>query len=81
MAMSNLGDLAPDAVATMDWMVRKYKKKRAAEPPRADGMSVKELTADLRDRLYVCVLSSLAAGVGSMLASAGGPVLGQQPIA
>jgi len=60
--ISSVGDLAPDAVATLEWIVSKYKARRIAEHPRADGQTVKELTEDFRNRLYVHIMSLVAVG-------------------
>ena len=69
----NSRGFAPDAKAVLDWIVRKYKARHAPSIPRADGRTLKEITAEFRGELHHTVLCHLAAGQGNMIAYAGGP--------
>ena len=70
-AMSDYGEMAPEAVALQEWLVNQYRRKCEQDGPRADGCKTVDLVRVFRYKLRIGVQMALAAGCGEMLCRAG----------
>jgi hypothetical protein len=72
-AVSNLGELSPAATELHDWISDQFRLKCIKEGLRADGRTAPELVYAFRSKLRTRTLLAVAAGIGSMICSAGLP--------
>ena len=71
--VSDFGDLSPQAVELMDWIVSAYYHKCKRDGTRADGCTASDLTRLFRQRLKLNIQLAIASGFGGMLLTAGHP--------
>ena len=71
--VSDFGDLSPKAIELQEWLVATFAKKCKQEGPRADGCSTDELTRAFRRKFKLNIQLAIAAGLGSMILTAGHP--------
>lgn len=69
-AVSDYGELSPNAKDVVDWLVTSYRSKCSSEA-RSDGMSTLPLVRDYRYRLQLSLQLAIAAGCGEMMCRAG----------
>jgi hypothetical protein len=65
------GELGPDLIKLMEWIVAAYKLKMEQAPPRADGRRPAQMTATFRRRLRERVLVAVMKGTARVLRTAG----------
>ena len=70
-AISDYGELAPDAADFTEWLVNQYKLKVERDGKRSDGCKPLELVRDFRHRLRIGIQLAVASGCGEMLCRAG----------
>jgi len=73
MAMTSNGDLARGATEVIEWLTNKFFKRCEAEGPRDDGLAPKMRAETYKRELLHDIHCGLAAGIGMMIAFAGGP--------
>ena len=72
-AISDYGEMAPQAVELQEWIVLQYRAKLDREGKRLDGCKPAELVQTFRQQLRLGVQLAIAAGCGEMLRRAGQP--------
>ena len=77
--VSDFGELSPAAADLQEWLVDQYKKKCATQGSRADGYTTCVLVKQFRHKLKIGVQLAIAAGLGSMIQTAGQPWVGIGP--
>jgi hypothetical protein len=71
--VSDCGELSPTANEVEEWLVEQYRRKVLKCKDRADGCTTSELVHRFRHKLKIGVQEAIAAGLGSMILSAGRP--------
>jgi hypothetical protein len=69
--MTTMGALGPDALILFDWIVLQYKGKCERDPQRSDGLTVKDLVQDFRQRLKLNLQFAMGHGMGTIIMSTG----------
>ena len=77
--VSDFGEISPAAADLQEWLVDQYRKKCAKQGSRADGYTTCVLVKQFRHKLKIGVQLAIAAGLGSMIQSAGQPWAGIGP--
>ena len=69
--VSACGELAPKAYDLQEWLVTQYKRKCSKDGRRSDGWTTAELARRFRHSLKMGVQTAVAAGIGTMIQTAG----------
>lgn len=68
------GEVGIETVKLQEFLTMAYAKKLAREGDRDDGFSIKDLTADYRNRFRNRIQVAVAKGVGCMIMTCGLPI-------